>query len=1364
MALTVVFLLALSLASTQADIQVRLADGGPNYGRVEVLHGHVWGTVCDDNFGKEDADVVCRDLGFPEATDVYTDAFYGPGAQSMPVWLDEVSCKGYESSLKFCSHDGWGVTNCDHAEDVSVKCLECKTVRISGSTTYQTNTMGTYTMTGETSGSRPVYAINSGINTYLHYVEAGSAWCVGPTLGVRLCGIEFADTSYYADEITATAEVFTGTPGQWVVSPQVQINCEGVTGATIDCNFDDDVCGYIAGHKTTNFTWTHWRGPTPSSGTGPGWDYPTGQGGYMYIETSIPRQPGDVARLVSPRVDVSGPSCLRFAYHMFGSSVGQLNVYVDNREAGWQLAWNQTGDMGSVWREDRVEVEGPGIQVVFEGISGDGESGDIAIDQIQLTNGPCPTACETIRIAGTPAQLGDLSGTYTMTGQIANARPVYANNAGNGLFLHFVATQEIWCLGPTVGTGNCAMYTPGQDQYAEEITEPFLFYSGGLWLVAQDVRITCESARDATFDCTFDGDLCGYTADRTASFLWTMNSGSTASPDTGPAGDFPTGAGKLAEHIPFTWTMNSTSGSTASPDTGPAGDFPTGAGKLALHITFTWTMNSGSTASLDTGPAGDFPTGAVVYPDTGPAGGFPAGAGKLSLYVTFTWTMNSGSTASPDTGPAGEFPTGAGQYMFIESSTPQQAGDTARLVSPEVTVQSPSCLHFAYHMFGGDIGQLNVYFRTDAGLSVKVWSLSGNQLNEWHDGAIDIAPQSLKVEFEGVVGNGYRGDISIDNIYLVDGPCPANDCTSDPCHNGATCTDLQTTGYTCQCAPGWIGETCDKGGIFYAYQHHSPNNNSNTSEVSQHIHIESPGHTVTLDKVRILDTEQDYFVRGVKEAVYIRAQPSLNRDGGRYRLPATFDALLTSSRFRLPENCVTVEVSGSAALQIDRMTSYTATGDMSGGRPVYGSNTLAGDFLHYLGADGVWCIGPTVGVYSCGAIVTDDHMFADEITGTFMLWDGTSWVSSPEVSIQCQSADASAGIDCTFDDGVCGYVMDHNADFTWDWWRYGTPTLNTGPTGDHTAFSGFYMYTEASGRQPGDVARMVSPRVDTTGHVCVRFNYHMFGSETGTLNVLIDDGLTGLRQVWHATGDQGNVWNEARLDAHGTSIQVVFEGVRGSGEQGDIAVDDIKMTDGTCPTGCSTVSLSGSTTMQVGMMGTYTRTGTSNGHPAYTSTSTNPQYYLHYIETNRGWCVGPAVGIPSCGIIVDDTSLYPEEITATFQLTDGSNWVPVPEVHITCGKGRGAKPRSQPAVRAFCPYVFWEATSATFFLKTWGRSGVDARHSHGCARCKCVVCTPRLAVSGCVHRSLRKWLRNDRHASDQEEDHGNVEFVPVRET
>ncbi|KAI8510578.1 hypothetical protein Bbelb_114940 [Branchiostoma belcheri] len=40
-----------------------------------------------------------------------------------------------------------------------------------------------------------------------------------------------------------------------------------------------------------------------------------------------------------------------------------------------------------------------------------------------------------------------------------------------------------------------------------------------------------------------------------------------------------------------------------------------------------------------------------------------------------------------------------------------------------------------------------------------------------------------------------------------------------------------------------------------------------------------------------------------------------------------------------------------------------------------------------------------------------------------------------------------------------------------------------------------------------------------------------------------------------------------------------------------------------------------------------------------------------------------------------------------------------------------------------------------------GRSGVDARHLHGCARCKSVVCTLRLAVSGCVHYSPQNKAR-----------------------
>jgi CD163 antigen len=53
---------------------IRLVGGStPNQGRIEVLYGSTWGTVCDDrlggsigdpSFGAEEALVACRQLGY----------------------------------------------------------------------------------------------------------------------------------------------------------------------------------------------------------------------------------------------------------------------------------------------------------------------------------------------------------------------------------------------------------------------------------------------------------------------------------------------------------------------------------------------------------------------------------------------------------------------------------------------------------------------------------------------------------------------------------------------------------------------------------------------------------------------------------------------------------------------------------------------------------------------------------------------------------------------------------------------------------------------------------------------------------------------------------------------------------------------------------------------------------------------------------------------------------------------------------------------------------------------------------------------------------------------------------------------------
>lgn len=93
-------------------------------GRLEVHYDGVWGTACNKNWDKKDADVVCRTLGFDRATAKNCCPRFGEGNGSIVV--DDAQCNGNEVSFSFCKIRGWGLAkDCTHADDVGVSC-ECK--------------------------------------------------------------------------------------------------------------------------------------------------------------------------------------------------------------------------------------------------------------------------------------------------------------------------------------------------------------------------------------------------------------------------------------------------------------------------------------------------------------------------------------------------------------------------------------------------------------------------------------------------------------------------------------------------------------------------------------------------------------------------------------------------------------------------------------------------------------------------------------------------------------------------------------------------------------------------------------------------------------------------------------------------------------------------------------------------------------------------------------------------------------------------------------------------------------------------------------------------------------------------------------
>ena len=97
---------------------LRLVGGDGSYGRLQVYHDGQWGLVCEGNFGREEAQVACRQLGFADGEE----GFGGAGSGGLPFWLKGVQCQGTESRLVNCSHRVLQEHSCGSFDIAGVAC------------------------------------------------------------------------------------------------------------------------------------------------------------------------------------------------------------------------------------------------------------------------------------------------------------------------------------------------------------------------------------------------------------------------------------------------------------------------------------------------------------------------------------------------------------------------------------------------------------------------------------------------------------------------------------------------------------------------------------------------------------------------------------------------------------------------------------------------------------------------------------------------------------------------------------------------------------------------------------------------------------------------------------------------------------------------------------------------------------------------------------------------------------------------------------------------------------------------------------------------------------------------------------------
>ncbi|XP_041460944.1 MAM and LDL-receptor class A domain-containing protein 2-like [Lytechinus variegatus] len=880
------------------------------------------------------------------------------------------------------------------------------------------------------------------------------------------------------------------------------------------CDFQTGICRWSQLHND-ELDWRRNKGLTRTVGTGPGRDHTTGlfSGFYMHLEASFSRF-GSRARLGSRTLSsVSPPGCFfRFYYHMYGTDIFELNVYTREAINGLLTPiWNRRGQIGDYFLRadlDLKDLKYP-LQIIVEAVRGDGEYGDIAIDDTSFTPG-----CVFI---DTP--------------------------------LPSVVTQAPTAPPPDLPT--C-----GPDSFQ---------CNDGTCLDVQqrcDAKTDCSDSEDESNcgNCDFETNSCGWSSIPNGLYLWTRIQASNAPQGRGPDVDhtLSTNAG----YYMFVDSTFGTFGMTAlllSPlILGNSGSrcemefyyhMRGDAGTLTATLYVdnlpdsSWTVvgDQGTTwhrGSLLVGPrfAGQYYIRLEASPgigfddsqvpadiavddikfincdksadlncDFGPGDteGTLCGWTQTNISDTFDWTLHKGRYGPGLPGPEGDHTDGTGYYAYLEPYMPAKPGDSSRLVSGPLrsTKNQPYCFSFWYHMYGANIGTFNLIQRnTDGTSEVIIWTKKGNQANVWLSAQKNIATTgNYELVLEAILGEHWFGDICVDDILFEEGACA-----------GAVECDFEL-GF---CDWTNLGSEIDE----FDWLWGSAISTQGKGPDVDHTTFTGSGHYIYVDTSKIAPgttgilQSKDYYHTGPRCVSFY------------YRMGGSSPGTLSIYR----------QDDGDPFVS----PSWTKTGDQ-------------GDR---------WMLAQL----EVTPIMSKSYKIYIELTSTGTSKD--SIMAIDDINIDDRFCPMQGA--CTFEYDMCGFDNDYQNDDL-DWVRGTTTTSSpdTGPKVDHTLQTGYghYVFMESSFTEEGMKAWLLSEHFQSTGGRCLEFWYHMYGAGMGDLNVYTVTRTTDPKLLFTESGNHGDIWLHGQINVDApTTFWVIFEGVIGLNYSSDIALDDISLHPSVC--------------------------------------------------------------------------------------------------------------------------------------------------------------------------------------------------------